>query len=476
MPRRLSTLASAPTRKARVAKGGAAIAAVLLLVCTTLAVTRLESRGLWGSLSHHGVATMTMGSQVVVPCRFFIDTPQNWPFERRMIASRWGGVHYEGPEAIPNTTFYNMQQRSLELFTWQYLVKHPWRSHDKANADVFFVPAYTTCDLWLRQEPENKQCRSDLADAKERSVAAHGNASFSIFSRPNRFYYSKKSHYPLLIRDKGLKATTETFLHRLGKRFINPPWVAVPYISNFLHRNGRFSPPAAAARLHDTPRALLVSGAFHVRGPKNSHRLREKILRDCAARRKFCRVRADDAHGPTDRNLKNQSFLPEVLALYRSSVFTFQPPGDSYARKGIFDSLSQGAIPAIFHPKSFDYPAFFAEPYSELVVLLDPQHDVVDQLLRVPPRDIRRMQRNIREHFHKLFYRDYRFSTPMVSYGGGGRVGRRRSWVDAMEHFLLHCCARARGEPPPNGGKSPEHPGFAYTPKRLRGEGKNDTR
>ena len=80
--------------------------------------------------------------------------------------------------------------------------------------------------------------------------------------------------------------------------------------------------------------------------------------RDCAARRKFCRVRADDAHGPTDQNLKNQSFLPEVLALYRSSVFTFQPPGDSYARKGIFDSLSQGAIPAIFHPKSFDYPAF----------------------------------------------------------------------------------------------------------------------
>ena len=153
------------------------------------------------------------------------------------------------------------------------------------------------------------------------------------------------------------------------------------------------------------------------------------------------------------------------MALYRQSVFTFQPQGDSFARKALFDSLSQGAIPVIFNPQSFHYPVFFPKPYNNLVVLVDPSFDVVDQLLRIPRQDIQRMQRNIREHFHKFFYRDYRWLSPIVSYSGGNA---QRLWGDALEHFLLHVCERASGATMPDGyGYGPWHPGFLYVPKNI---------
>ena len=140
--------------------------------------------------------------------------------------------------------------------------------------------------------------------------------------------------------------------------------------------------------------------------------------------------------------------------------------GDSYARKSIFDALSQGAIPAIFHPLSFHYPLFHPQPYNNIVVLLDPADSPIDQLLRIPQSEIRRMQHNIRQHFHKFFYRDYRWSAPVVPYSSRGGSKKQREWPDAMETFLLHMCSLAAGDPmPPNYGKSNSlpHPGFPYT-------------
>ena len=428
--------------------------------------------GGWGS--NHAVITGRSEPQSIArpprspACRFYIDTPPRWTqYLHRANGSQ--GVNWKGLVEIPNTTYYDLQQRSLEKFVFHYLWRHPWRTFTERSASIVFVPSIMTCDSYGDDEAATRQpCRDALLDTKNRSVATHGaNASFSIYSRPNRFYYARKRHKRMVKRDTGIKATVEAFKTQ-GQ---HPPWVAIPYLTNYLHRNGRFARPAIAAGLHDAPRKWLVSAIFGVRGGSSSRAIRNRVIRDCKAREKLCVVRSGAGVSASfEHHVRRGSSFRDAMALYADSVFTFQPQGDSYARKGLFDSLSQGAIPAIFHPRTFHYPVFFPQPYNSLVVLLDPTFDVVDQLLRIPKRDIKRMQRNIREHFHKFFYRDYRWSTPMVSYGGGR--GRRRKeeqrlWVDALEHFLLHVCERAAGEPTPEGyGEQPKHPGFLFVPKR----------
>ncbi|KAK4585622.1 hypothetical protein RGQ29_023041 [Quercus rubra] len=39
-----------------------------------------------------------------------------------------------------------------------------------------------------------------------------------------------------------------------------------------------------------------------------------------------------------------------VMRVFKSSVFCLQPPGDSYTRRSIFDSILAGCIPVFFHP------------------------------------------------------------------------------------------------------------------------------
>ncbi|KAK3204199.1 hypothetical protein Dsin_018245 [Dipteronia sinensis] len=38
------------------------------------------------------------------------------------------------------------------------------------------------------------------------------------------------------------------------------------------------------------------------------------------------------------------------MKVFQSSVFCLQPPGDSYTRRSIFDSILAGCIPVFFHP------------------------------------------------------------------------------------------------------------------------------
>jgi len=38
------------------------------------------------------------------------------------------------------------------------------------------------------------------------------------------------------------------------------------------------------------------------------------------------------------------------MRVFQSSVYCLQPPGDSYTRRSIFDSILAGCIPVFFHP------------------------------------------------------------------------------------------------------------------------------
>ena len=388
-------------------------------------------------------------------CRFYMDLPgPNWTHAfLHVVAHRgkWNTVLYSGPLTFPNSTLYQVGQRSLEMFVWHYLWKHPWRTFSEFDADIFFAPAIVMCSGLshlgnLHRRAGQKSCWETLTDTKNRSVVKHGpNASFSIYSRPNRYYLGHHKTYDGMLHvDGGVKGTVETFKFRTPKG--HGPWVGIPYISSYLHRAGPFAPLVAAAELHSKPRKWLASGFFNTyKGTKIVRGIRGKIKLECAARTNLCAI-------PSKGELGNSTMVG-VMNLFRQSIFAFQPPGDSFARKSLWDSLSQGAIPAIFHTHSFHYPVIHADPYNNIVVLLDHSENILDQLLRIPQSEIARMQRNIRQNYHKFFYRDYRWSNRMVSYAGGNQA----RWPDAMETFMLHMCDKVAGRPMPLGyGKPPK--------------------
>jgi hypothetical protein len=51
-------------------------------------------------------------------------------------------------------------------------------------------------------------------------------------------------------------------------------------------------------------------------------------------------------------NKKNCGDPVHVMDIFQNSVFCLQPPGDSFTRRSIFDSILAGCIPVFFHPQS----------------------------------------------------------------------------------------------------------------------------
>ena len=96
-----------------------------------------------------------------------------------------------------------------------------------------------------------------------------------------------------LYGDRGVKATVEASWEHSQAKSPGPPWVPIPYISTYLHRNDRFSPPATVASLHSGPRKWLVSGVFNPRYrgcDALSGTLRTLIFDECAQRASLCRA------------------------------------------------------------------------------------------------------------------------------------------------------------------------------------------
>ncbi|KAJ4841701.1 hypothetical protein Tsubulata_046494 [Turnera subulata] len=62
----------------------------------------------------------------------------------------------------------------------------------------------------------------------------------------------------------------------------------------------------------------------------------------------------------------------EVIKVFRDSVFCLQPPGDSYSRRSIFDSILAGCIPVFFHPFSAyaQYTWYFPKTYGNYSVFI----------------------------------------------------------------------------------------------------------
>ncbi|TYJ26296.1 hypothetical protein E1A91_A07G110100v1 [Gossypium mustelinum] len=93
--------------------------------------------------------------------------------------------------------------------------------------------------------------------------------------------------------------------------------------------------------------------------------LKRRFLFSFAVSRKRCRFLECD---------QTQScYKPEsLMKLLQSSIFCLQPPGDSYTRRSIFDSILAGCVPVFFHPGSayVQYLWHFPKDYTKYSALI----------------------------------------------------------------------------------------------------------
>ncbi|KAM7261312.1 hypothetical protein ACFE04_008679 [Oxalis oulophora] len=85
-----------------------------------------------------------------------------------------------------------------------------------------------------------------------------------------------------------------------------------------------------------------------IRTPRSNsiNSIRGEVMNQCLASPRLCKLMHCNSFS---RNCENPA---NVMALFRKSVFCLQPPGDSFTRSFIFDSILAGCIPVFFHPDS----------------------------------------------------------------------------------------------------------------------------
>lgn len=118
---------------------------------------------------------------------------------------------------------------------------------------------------------------------------------------------------------------------------------AIPYPTNF-HPSEEIEVLKWQSRMRTQNRTHLFTFAGAPR-PELSNSIRGLAVEQCRASRACKFIDCSSYENKCDDPVS-------VMKVFQSSVYCLQPPGDSYTRRSIFDSILAGCIPVFFQPGS----------------------------------------------------------------------------------------------------------------------------
>ena len=299
------------------------------------------------------------------------------------------------------------------------------RTYDAAQADLFFVPAYTQ-DI----DSPSKCAEAPGALLRRLQAVRVGNASalerrggtdhVLLNPRPGGYFESTVGCELDYLRSLWLgKPTLLSMVQAVGASTPWPydwqpgqPYTSIPFPS-VVHAS---SADVAAAtqwpweRPHR--RRSLVAACFgHQAGKRTAAqavpRLRARLAADCAALPNECTNGTDSTYMAA----VTASALERTLRAYWDATFCLQPPGDDLMRKGIVDALLLGCIPVLFHPGQRQQWAFHwgdfvanATVLLEWGAIIDGKMDWAAALRAIPKEEVEAMRATIAANAHRLQY------------------------------------------------------------------------
>ncbi|XP_050292682.1 probable xyloglucan galactosyltransferase GT14 [Quercus robur] len=260
-----------------------------------------------------------------------------------------------GPEiensqgVLSSKNWFSTNQFLLEVIFHNKMKRYECLTNDSSLASAIFVPFYAGLDIsqylwnpnisvrdssgkdllkWLTERPEWKR----MWGRDHFFVAGRISWDFRRKTDESSDWGTKLRFLP--------ESKNMTMLSVEASSWNND--YAIPYPTNF-HPLKDSEVLEWQRRMRSQNRSYLFTFAGAPR-PDLENSIRGVAIEQCRAAR-ACKF--------IDCNVTNGNKCDDpvsVMRVFKSSVFCLQPPGDSYTRRSIFDSILAGCIPVFFHP------------------------------------------------------------------------------------------------------------------------------
>ncbi|KAI9156607.1 hypothetical protein LWI28_009371 [Acer negundo] len=258
---------------------------------------------------------------------------------------------------LSNTrNWFFTNQFMLEVIFHNRMKNYKCLTNDSSLASAIFVPFYAGLDLrrhlwghktsvrdasgfelvkWLSEKPEWKK----MWGMDHFLVSGRISRDFRRKSDKNSEWGSK---FRFLPESRNMSMLSiESSLNNIDNNDF-----AIPYPTSF-HPSTEIEVSQWQDRMKRQNRPYLFSFAG-ARRSRNKGSLRDIIINQCLeSSNNSCKFMDCSSSGSS--NCDNPL---NVMQVFQKSVFCLQPPGDSYTRRSIFDSILAGCIPVFFHPGS----------------------------------------------------------------------------------------------------------------------------
>lgn len=286
-------------------------------------------------------------------CQFLTrgtDKPNMCPY---MENKGLGPEIHDSEGVLTNGSWYSTNQFLLEVIFHNRLRNYKCLTNDSSLASAIFVPFYAGLDVsrflwdsnitvrdssgldlvqWLARKPEWKKMMG------RDHFLVSGRISWDFRRQfDNESYWGSKFRF--------LPESMNMSMLAVEASSWNNDY-AIPYPTSFHpSKDSEVLQWQSKIRHQKRPYLFTFTGAPR---PELENSIRGKIIDHCRASSacKFidCSNIGDDDDGEKCDNPIN------VMKVFEKSVFCLQPPGDSYTRRSIFDSMLAGCVPVFFHP------------------------------------------------------------------------------------------------------------------------------
>ncbi|KAK9755239.1 hypothetical protein RND81_01G011900 [Saponaria officinalis] len=325
-------------------------------------------------------------------------------------------LDFSDENVFSGSDWFTTDQFSLEVIFHNRMKQYKCLTNDYSKASAVFVPYYSGLDvgryLW--------NLNATLRDATSVKMAKY------LSQRPEWKVFGGRDHFLIVGRitwDFRRQSENTSEYSGWGNRLFHIPEIqnmtslllelspkskfeiAVPY-PTFFHPSSENEVHIWQEKMRQKRRPYLFSFAGAPR-PNLKESIRNVIIKECLAsegnRCKFvnCKPNVTDCSKPET-----------VMKLFQSSVFCLQPPGDSYTRKSIFDTILAGCIPIFLHPASayVQYIWHLPKDYSSYSVFIPMDElkngniTIEKRLLQIPKKKVVAMREEVIKLIPRIVY------------------------------------------------------------------------
>ncbi|XP_058095359.1 probable xyloglucan galactosyltransferase GT17 [Magnolia sinica] len=318
------------------------------------------------------------------------------------------GLGQPVPE-MGSPSWYATHQFIAEMIFHARAENHPCRTWDPQEAALFYVPFYGGLHASSKFREPDLQARDALAVQLVEYLSQQ--PAWQRNQGADHFLALGRTAWDFMRSEDGVDFGANRLL-RLP-RVLNMsvltverhPWEGsnqhgIPYASYF-HPSTLDEMVTWQERMRSSPRPFLFSFVAGPRKGVDKAAVRDVIFRHCAESTQChhvkCSPGAPECHEPN-----------RVLGVLSRSIFCMQPPGDSFTRRSVFDSVLAGCIPVFFSPHTAytQYEWYLPSDHEEYSVYIAEEKagQIEEELLKIPADKVERMRATVIDLIPRLTY------------------------------------------------------------------------